>query len=274
MNYTMSVLSLIDVTKTYPDNPDIPALDINLFELRKGEHVAMIGEIGSGKTTFAKVAAGLLKPDRGAVQRFGSLLMYGRNQKFNLDKQVGYLSQKPEEQVFNTSVYREVAYALKFRPIPSDSYWKMADESCKIVDIDLSYYGNINPFSLSEGELRRVGIASNLVYDPELLILDEPAASLDLALKNLILARIFERYRSNNNSLILITHDFEIVLKYFSRVVVLKRGRIVCDCAPTDLVVREDFEAVTGLRLPFIARFYRELMLSGIRLKFQCRELS
>jgi energy-coupling factor transport system ATP-binding protein len=268
MNYTRSVLSLIDVIKTYPNDPDAPALDINHFELRKGEQVALVGEIGSGKTTFAKVAAGLLKPDHGSVKRFGSWLKYGRNQKFSLDARVGYLSQKPEEQVFNTSVYREVAYALKFRPIHPDSYYKMVDESCKIVNIDLNYYGNINPFSLSEGELRRVGIASNLVYDPELLILDEPAASLDLASKNSILATIFERYRSNNNSLILITHDFEIVLKYFSRVVVLKRGRIVCDCAPPDLVMREDFKTVTGLRLPFMARFYRELMSSGIRLKF------
>ncbi|MCL5985757.1 MAG: energy-coupling factor ABC transporter ATP-binding protein [Actinobacteria bacterium] len=274
MNHTEPVLSLIDVIKTYPNNPDIPALDINHFELRKGEHVAIVGEIGSGKTTFAKITAGLLKPDRGAVQRFGSSLKYGRNQKFNLDARVGYLSQKPEEQIFNTSVYGEVTYALKFRPIPPDLHWKMADESCKIVDIDLSYYESINPFGLSEGELRRVGIASNLVYDPELLILDEPAASLDLASKNLVLARIFERYRSRNNSLILITHDFEIVLKYFNRLIVLKSGRIVCDCDPFDLVVMEDFEDVTGLRLPFMARFYRELILNGVRLKSQCRELS
>lgn len=268
MNKTFPVLNLINITKTYPGNPDTPVLDVEYFELRKGEQVALMGEIGSGKTTFAKIAAGLLKSDHGEVRRFGPLLKYRRNQKFNLDARVGYLSQKPEEQVFNSTVYEEIAYALKFRHIPPDLHWKMADEACRIVDLDLNFYSDINPFSLSEGELRRVGIASSLVYDPELLILDEPAAGLDLASKNLILSRIFKRCGSSNNSLILITHDFEIVLRYFSRVVILRSGRIVYDGDPPDLIVREDFEEVTGLRLPFIARFYRGLLVNGTRLKF------
>jgi len=267
-----SVLSFVDIIKTYPDKPDVPVLDIGNFELKKGEHVAIIGEIGSGKTTFAKIAAGLLKPESGEVKRFGSWLKYDKKKKHNLDARIGYLSQKPEEQVFNTSVYKEVVYALKSRSFSNDLCWKMVENACKIVDIDLDYYGDLNPFTLSEGELRRVGIASSIVYDPELLILDEPAASLDNASKNIILTKIFKRYSSSKNSLILITHDFEIVLRFFNRVVVLREGKIICDCAPIELIIINDFECLTGLKLPFIAEFYRELMLRGINLKFKCKE--
>ncbi|ADL07131.1 ABC transporter related protein [Thermosediminibacter oceani DSM 16646] len=205
---------------TYPDGREA-LQDINL-EICAGELVAVIGPNGSGKSTLLKNMAGLLKPGRGRV------IMMGNKQpksatRTTWDPSVGYLSQNPNDYLFQDTVEEELLYTLKNFGIASNG---AVDEI--IEKLSLGDFRRVNPRDLSYGERQRVALASVLVTGPKLLLLDEPTKGLDYRLKS-DLGEVLAEFCRQGAAVVLTTHDVEFAAKYASRVIMLFCGRVICD---------------------------------------------
>ncbi|MDI3524396.1 MULTISPECIES: energy-coupling factor ABC transporter ATP-binding protein [unclassified Kosmotoga] len=198
------------------------ALEVVSFEIPKGGFLLVLGENGSGKTTLLMLASGLMKPTFGEIYAFNEKLENGGSK--NLRKRIGILFQFPENQFFAETVEEEVKYAGKNFEIPSLE--KRFDEVMQMVGLPAEKIANLSPFKLSGGEMRRVAFASVLIYSPELLILDEPTASLDY-MGIIQIRKILSKIHENNGTVVVSTHWPEYFLDMASHVLVLKEGRKV-----------------------------------------------
>ncbi|QZY55701.1 ABC transporter ATP-binding protein [Crassaminicella profunda] len=197
------IISMKKLHFTY-ENGKEALKDVNLSVL-KGEVFGIMGENGGGKSTLLKNISGLIKPTK------GKLLVNG---------EVGYLSQNPNDYLFNDTVYEEIKYTLDQKGINDLSrIEKVCDE------LDILKYKNKNPRDLSGGEKQRVALASILVMEPEILILDEPTRGLDRNLKER-LGTIIKELQNKGKTIILVTHDVEFVGKYCERVCLIFDGSV------------------------------------------------
>jgi len=188
---------------TYENNKEaLKGIDLTVF---KGEVLGVLGENGSGKSTLLKHIAGLLKPDR------GRLLVEG---------EVGYLSQNPNDYLFNDTVYEELKFTLDNKHI---NHYASIDKTLK--DLNIYQYKDKNPRDLSGGEKQRVALASILVMEPEILLLDEPTRGLDRCLKDK-LREFMLKLKSKEKTIILVTHDIEFVAKVCDRVCLIFDGSV------------------------------------------------
>ncbi len=215
--------------------------NINLI-VNEGERVAIIGENGAGKTTLIKHFNGLLKPTKGYVKILGKDTR--RHSVAELSRHVGIVFQNPEHQFFAETVEKEVAFALENFGYPKDEIEKRVNYILKY--FDLQKYRDKSPFNLSEGEKKRLAIASILVYDPEILVLDEPTTGQDAIQKRKI-AEIIKRLSEKGRTIIVVTHDIEFVVELFDRVIVMAEGRIIAD-GPTREVIT-NYEIIKRARL-------------------------
>ncbi|MDY6965541.1 MAG: energy-coupling factor transporter ATPase [Halobacteriota archaeon] len=216
--YGNEIVKVKDLSHAYGDIPALAGVNLSISE---GEFVAIMGRNGSGKTTLAKHFNGLLKPAKGDVT------ICGVNTKkatvAELARTVGYLFQNPNNHLFADTVKDEILFTLKTLGIDEK---KRADEV--IERFDLTRYMNEYPRFLSGGEKERVALASIIVSQPKILILDEPTRGMEQGLKRM-LCKFMDEYRSDGNAVVLITHDVELVAKYADRVLLLSDGGIVVD---------------------------------------------
>ena len=197
--------------------------DINLI-IRKGERVAIMGENGAGKTTLIKHFNGLLKPKRGYVKIFGK-----DTRNFSvaeLSRIVGIVFQNPEHQFFAETIEKEVAFALENFGFPKEEIKRRVENILKY--FGLLRYKDKSPYSLSEGEKKRVAIASVLVYDPEIIVLDEPTTGQDAVQRKRIID-LMKKISSLGKTIIAVTHDIDFVIELFDRVIIMANGRIIAD---------------------------------------------
>ncbi len=189
-----------------------------------GEFIALIGENGSGKSTLVKHFNGLLKPGRGKV------LLDGRSTKgqevAHLARTCGMLGQNPGNQLIADTTAEEIAITLEAMEIPEGSRDRLTDHVLQL--LDLESFRDDDPRDLSCGERERVALASVLVYEPRLLVLDEPTRGVDQETKNR-LAGYLTRYHSRGNAVVLVTHDLEFAASCCERVVLMGDGRILAD---------------------------------------------
>lgn len=193
---------------------------INL-ELNRGEIVAVLGENGTGKSTLLKLFCGLLKPQRGRVYLQGLNITGQRAEE--LSRHLGYLSQNPNDYLFNDTVEEELAFDLKARRERSRFSVKQTLEL-----LELSELKNINPRDLSGGERQRVALGTVLVRDPAVLLLDEPTRGIDMKLKRK-LAGILNSIKEKGKGIFLVTHDIEFAAEVADRVVIISDGEIIAD---------------------------------------------
>lgn len=196
------------------------ALEVISFEIPKGSFLLVLGGNGSGKTTLLMLASGLITPTLGEIYAFNEKLGDGGNKE--LRKRIGILFQFPENQFFAETVEEEVKYAGKNFEILSLE--KRFHEVMQMVGLSAEKAANLSPFKLSAGEMRRVAFASVLIYSPELLILDEPTASLDHRGITQI-RKILSKVRKNGGTVVVSTHWPEYFLDMVSHVLVLKEGK-------------------------------------------------
>ena len=209
--------------------------DVSL-EIRDNDFLAIVGETGSGKSTLAQMFNALLVPDKGDVLVNDYVINY-KNRKSKklrgLRKQVGLVFQFPEYQLFEETVEKDVAFGVKNFGVKGEEAIKRAHEALKQVGLDESYFKRA-PFDLSGGEKRKVAIAGILAINPDILIFDEPTAGFDPQSSKDLMNLITEFY-NNGKTIIIITHDMDLVNTYTKRVVMLERGQVTFDGTPNEL---------------------------------------
>ena len=241
------VVQAVDVEFTYPGGAR--ALDGVNLAVDRGDLVAIVGQNGAGKTTLTRHFNGLLRPSSGDIR------VLGRSAQgvptIELCRHVGYVFQNPDEQLFCTSVQEE----LKFGPtnIGADPHVTSQRVEEILGDIGLTKYREVWPKYLTKGERQRLALASVVAMDPDVLIVDEPTTGLDWV-ESLQILDYLERLRDEHKkTIIIITHDMNIVSLYAKRVVVMARGRVVGDGTPREIFSQPDLMELACLRRPPIA---------------------
>jgi cobalt transport protein ATP-binding subunit len=197
------------------------------LSIHRGEIVALVGQNGSGKTTLVKHFNGLLRPLKGEILVDGEPV--AKKSVAEMARNVGYVFQNPDHQIFADTVFDEVEFGLKNLGVPEQERKEKVEQVLQ--QTDLSKYRDVHPTSLSGGEKQRLAIASVLVMDPQILILDEPTTGLDLPSSRSII-NLVKTLHSRNHTVVLVTHDMKLVAEMATRIVILKEGEIAADGSP------------------------------------------
>src|SRR5690554_129113 len=219
------------------------ALDkINLDIAKTGEFIAIVGQTGSGKSTLVQHLNALMRPTSGQINILGTTLPSKKKIKVNhLRQKVGLVFQFPEYQLFEVNILKDVEFGpSNFKETKAHAH-EYAKEALQVVGIDESLYHE-SPFRISGGQMRRVAIAGILAMKPHILVLDEPTRGLDPQGKEDIMDMFNDIHIKENKTIVMISHDMDIVAKYAKRVVVLDKGHIVFDGPKEELFTHKDFD--------------------------------
>ncbi|MGD9605428.1 MAG: ATP-binding cassette domain-containing protein [Bacilli bacterium] len=228
--------------------------NINLKIAEKDEFIALVGHTGSGKSTLVQMMNALLLPIDGDVSLFGNKITPSLKLK-PIRQKVGLVFQFPEYQVFEENVKKEIMFGPKnFGMHDLEQTAQKAAEVMGITDLL-----ERSPFTLSGGQLRKVAIASILATNPDVLILDEPTVGLDPLAKRELLEFLQKLHDDLHKTIILITHDMEVVSKYVKRVIVLNQGHIIYDGNKKELFAKDDLMATYNLDYPNTVSILRSL---------------
>jgi energy-coupling factor transporter ATPase len=234
------IIEVKDLTHTYEGG--IQALSGISLTVGQGEFVAIVGQNGAGKSTLVKHLNGLLKPTSGKVTING--LDTRQHDVRELSRQVGYVFQNPDHQIFCSTVAEEIGYGLKSLGLSEAEQQERISEALDIVD--LGEKRDQHPFSLGKGERQKVAVASILAIAPPVMVIDEPTTGLDWRGA----VRMMELIRSlheQGHTIIMITHSMKIVAEYAERVVLLNQGRVMMDANPSGI-----FEDLSALRKAYL----------------------
>ena len=209
--------------------------DVSL-EIKKNSITGIVGHTGSGKSTLVQMFNGLLKPEKGTIT-VDDFVISSETRKIKnvkqLRKHVGLVFQFPEYQLFDESVEKDVSFGPKNFGMSEKEAIEKAHETLKLIGLDESYYKR-SPFELSGGEKRKVALAGILAIDPEILILDEPTAGLDPKSAQEVL-NLVSKLHEQGKTIVIITHDMDLLFKYCEHVILLKDGRVAFDGEPNNL---------------------------------------
>ena len=241
-----------NIEYTYPSG--VNALNDVSLEINKGDYVAIMGANGAGKTTLIKHFNGLLKPTKGKVRV--NEIDTTTSSVAELARIVGFVFQNPDHQLFLTTVEEEIKFGPTNFNIPEDQIKK--DMERVIAFLNLKDLLERSPFSLSEGERKRVAFASVLVMNPEILILDEPTMGQD-AIQKRNIAKIISELNQEGRTIALVTHDVEFVAEYQPRVILMTEGQIIADGMAKDVLTNLEALDRTKLRPPQITELAWEI---------------
>ena len=208
-----------------------PILDNLSFHIPKGDFVALIGANGAGKSTISRLTNGLLHPTKGHVYLNGKDTL--KTPSSTLARDCGFLFQNPDRQICENTVRDEVAFSMKVQGLPKDKIEERASQVIKTFELDPEWF----PFSRSRGERQRIALASVLACEPELLILDEPTTGLDYLECIRIMDYVTELNRKKGITVLMVSHDMELVQSYAKHVIVLNHGTIVGQ-GPTNEIMK------------------------------------
>lgn len=242
---------------------EIKALDDVNLEIGEGEFVGLIGHTGSGKSTLIQHFNGLLKATSGKIY-IGDTEITKKDVKLKFVRQkVGLVFQYPEHQLFEETVYKDIAFGPKNLGLKNEEVEERIKESMNLVGLDYDNIKDRSPFELSGGQRRRVAIAGVLAMKPEILILDEPTAGLDPKGRDEILGQIKDLYHKNNITIILVSHSMEDIAKLVNKLIVMHKGKINMQGNPREIFKKVDELEKIGLGIPQITYLMRELKNRG-----------
>jgi energy-coupling factor transport system ATP-binding protein len=250
------MIEVQDVYFTYPSG--VEALRGISLTIQDGEFVAIIGENGAGKTTLVKHFNGLLKPTKGKVLIDG--IETTKVSVATLARKVGFVFQNPDHQLFCETVEEEVAFALRNFGFSEDVIEKRVTWALNL--LGLSQYRKTSPFMLSGGEKKRVALASVLAWNPKILILDEPTIGQDYQQKEK-LRQFIMQLRTQDKTVIIVTHDVEFVAECNPRVLLMRNGKIVADGEARQVLTDPDVLEQASLVPPQIAQIFMQLSDMG-----------
>ncbi|RSI97951.1 energy-coupling factor transporter ATPase [Streptococcus mitis] len=262
-------IALENVSFTYQEGTPLASTalsDVSLT-IEDGSYTALIGHTGSGKSTILQLLNGLLVPSQGSVRVFDTLITSTSKNKDirQIRKQVGLVFQFAENQIFEETVLKDVAFGPQNFGVSEEDAEQIAREKLALVGIDESLF-NRSPFELSGGQMRRVAIAGILAMEPAILVLDEPTAGLDpLGRKELM--NLFKKLHQSGMTIVLVTHLMDDVAEYANQVYVMEKGRLVKGGKPSDVFQDVIFMEEVQLGVPKITAFCKRLADRGVSFK-------
>ncbi|NLN80624.1 MAG: energy-coupling factor transporter ATPase [Erysipelotrichia bacterium] len=256
----------------YTYSPKTPfafeALNDVSLKIEKGSFTALIGKTGSGKSTLIQHLNGLLYPSSGEVEVEDFIISKNKKRRTKkikaLRQLVGIVFQFPEYQLFEESVEKDVAFGPRNFGVKKEEALKIAHEALSYVGLDESFYTR-SPFELSGGERRRVAIAGILALSPDILVLDEPTVGLDPRGAKEMMS-LFKKLHQEGKTIILVTHDMNLVFNYATNVILLDEGRLILQSTPLELF--QDEEKLASLEVPLLYEFMHLLKLEGLELDY------
>ena len=262
-------IALENVSFTYQEGTPLASTalsDVSLT-IEDGSYTALIGHTGSGKSTILQLLNGLLVPSQGSVRVFDTLITSTSKNKDirQIRKQVGLVFQFAENQIFEETVLKDVAFGPQNFGVSEEDAEQIAREKLALVGIDESLFDR-SPFALSGGQMRRVAIAGILAMEPAILVLDEPTAGLDpLGRKELM--NLFKKLHQSGMTIVLVTHLMDDVAEYANQVYVMEKGRLVKGGRPSDVFQDVVFMEEVQLGVPKITAFCKRLADRGVSFK-------
>jgi len=231
--------------------------------IEPGEFIGLIGPTGSGKSTLAQHLNGLLKPTKGRVIVDGVDPASKKADLRSVRSKVGMVFQYPEHQLFEETVYADVAFGPRNMALDDREIDVRVREALETVQLDFKDIRDRSPFELSGGQKRRVAIAGVLAMQPRYLVLDEPTAGLDPQGRNQILGQIEYLHRIKGIAVVFVSHNMEEVARVAQKILVLHRGEMVMMGSPREVFRRADVLAGIGLGLPPVTELMYKLSLRG-----------
>lgn len=258
-----------NVSHVYQENTPLEfhALEDVSLKIKSGAFVSIIGKTGSGKSTLIKHINALLKPTSGSVTIGDKKITSHTNNKHlkPLRQKIGMVFQFPEQQLFAETVEEDIAFGPSNFGVTGDELNDTVMHAANLVHLDHDLLKK-SPFDLSGGQKRRVAIAGVLAMNPEILVLDEPTAGLDLEGQQYILDLIRRLNREENMTIVLVSHQMDDVAKYSDRVVVMSGGKVVKKCYPDELFTDVDFLNKYDLQVPETVKITKDLADKGVTL--------
>lgn len=242
------------------------ALDNVSFALEPGEFVGIIGHTGSGKSTLMQQMNGLLKPTSGQVLLDGVDIWSDKKLTRQARFRVGLVFQYPEYQLFEETVYRDIAFGPKNMGLEEKEVDRRVREAAGFVGLTQAQL-EVSPFDLSGGQKRRVAIAGVIAMEPEVLILDEPTAGLDPVGRAEILGNIEAYRQAKNATIMMVSHSMEDVARLTDRLLVMNGSRLAMDGTPSEVFSRAQELLAMGLNIPQVTQVFLKLKKLGLDVK-------
>ena len=260
---------LDNVSYTYQEGTPFASAalsDVSL-SIEDGSYTAIIGHTGSGKSTILQLLNGLLVPTKGSVRVFDTLITSTsvNKQIRQIRKQVGLVFQFAENQIFEETVLKDVAFGPQNFGVSVEEAEAIAREKLALVGIDESLFER-SPFELSGGQMRRVAIAGILAMEPSILVLDEPTAGLDPIGRKELMA-LFKKLHQDGITIVLVTHLMDDVAEFADQVYVMEKGKLVKGGKPSLVFQNVEFMEKIQLGVPKITRFAQRLAERGVSFK-------
>jgi len=259
------ILKIDHLTHTYGEGTPFcrSAVDDVSFEVREGEFLGLIGHTGSGKSTLIQHFNGLLRPTSGHVYLRGKDIWAEPKKIRNVRFRVGLVFQYPEYQLFEETVYQDIAFGPKNMGKTGAELDRCVREAARLVGIRDDQLEK-SPFELSGGQKRRVALAGVMAMEPEVLVLDEPTAGLDPAGRENLMANIRDYHRNKNRTIILVSHSMEEIAQNVDRIVVLKSAHVLMEGTPAEVFARAEELISAGLDVPQVTHLAMELRRRGL----------
>ncbi len=261
----MPVIKTEDLTFVYGEGTPFEKVAVNSvnLEIEKGEFVGVIGHTGSGKSTLIQHFNGLLKPTKGNIYIDGEKLWEDKGKLRDIRFKVGLVFQYPEYQLFEETVYKDIAFGPKNMGLSDDEIDRRIKETARLVGLKEEIMDK-SPFELSGGQKRRVAIAGVMAMEPEVLILDEPTAGLDPKGRDKILGQIKEYHKEKGNTVLLVSHSMEDVAKNASKILVMNKSKLHMYDTPQNVFSHSSELSAMGLSVPQVTRVFDRLKALGV----------
>lgn len=259
------IIDIKDLNYIYSPNTPFEkrALDNINLEINEGDFIGLIGHTGSGKSTLVQHLNGLMKPTSGTIIVDGINIVEKGASLREVRQKVGLVFQYPEHQLFEESIYKDIAFGPKNLGLKDEEIDSRVRNAMESVGLDFETLKDRSPFELSGGQKRRVAIAGVIAMKPKVLVLDEPTAGLDPNGRDEVLNEIRDLYEKEGITIILVSHSMEDVARLVNRILVMDKGNIVMDDTTREVFKRAPELEEIGLGIPQITSFMRDFKAKG-----------
>lgn len=261
----MSILELKNICYTYGVGTPFEKKAVNdvSFSVNKGELIGIIGHTGSGKSTLVQMLNGLMKPTSGQVLLDGVDIWDKPKEIRKIRFKVGMVFQYPEYQLFEETVYKDIAFGPTNKGLSAEEIDKEVRRAARFTGLKDELLDK-SPFDLSGGEKRRAAIAGIIAMDPDVLVLDEPTAGLDPMGRDVLLSQIVRYHKERQNTVLLVSHSMEDIARVADRIVVMNKSKLVMFDETQKVFARGDELEKIGLRIPQITKIMSQLRKRGV----------
>jgi len=258
-------IQLNHLTHVYNEGTTFEKVALNdvTLEIQTGEFIGLIGHTGSGKSTLIQHLNGLLRPTSGQILLHGKDIWAEPKKIRDIRFQVGLVFQYPEYQLFEETVYKDIAFGPINQGKTGEELDRCVREAARLVGIRDDQLDK-SPFELSGGQKRRVALAGVMAMDPQVLVLDEPTAGLDPAGRENLMANIRDYHRNKKRTIILVSHSMDEIARNVDRILVLKSAHVLMSGTPAEVFARAEELLSAGLDVPQVTRIAMRLREQGL----------